>query len=34
MSALTGLPLTVEIGDWTRFAGSPIGAYGGLVPCE
>ncbi len=34
ISALTGLALTVEIGDWTRFTGSSIGAYVGLVPCE
>lgn len=34
MSALTGLALTVEIGDWTRFTGSSIGAYVGLVPTE
>lgn len=34
ISALTGLALTVEIGDWTRFTGSSIGAYLGLVPCE
>jgi transposase len=34
ISALTGLALTVEIGDWTRFGGSSIGAYGGLVPYE
>ena len=33
ISALTGLALTVEIGDWTRFTGSSIGAYVGLVPC-
>ncbi|MGV0740611.1 hypothetical protein ABQF35_30020 [Mycobacterium syngnathidarum] len=26
ISALTGLALTVEIGDWTRFSGSSIGA--------
>ena len=32
ISALTGLALTVEIGDWTRFTGSSIGAYVGLVP--
>jgi len=24
----------VEIGDWSRFTGSSIGAYVGLVPCE
>jgi transposase len=34
ISALTGLALTVEIGDWTRFTGSSIGAYVGLVPTE
>ena len=34
ISALTGLALTVEIGDWSRFTGSWIGAYVGLVPCE
>jgi transposase len=34
ISALTGLALTVEIGDWSRFTGSSIGAYVGLVPCE
>ena len=34
ISALTGLALSVEIGDWTRFTGSSIGAYVGLVPCE
>lgn len=34
ISALTGLALTVEIGDWTRFTGSSIGAYVGLVPSE
>jgi hypothetical protein len=32
--ALTGLALTVAIGDWSRFTGSSIGAYVGLVPCE
>ena len=32
--ALTGLALTVEIGDWSRFTGSSIGAYVGLVPSE
>ena len=26
--------MTVEIGDWSRFSGSSIGAYVGLVPCE
>lgn len=34
ISALTGLALAVEIGDWTRFTGSSIGAYVGLVPTE
>jgi transposase len=34
ISALTGLALTVEIGDWDRFTGSSIGAYVGLVPTE
>ena len=34
ISALTGLALTVEIGDWTRFTGASIGAYVGLVPRE
>lgn len=34
ISALTGLALAVEIGDWTRFSGASIGAYVGLVPCE
>jgi transposase len=34
ISALTGLALSVEIGDWTRFTGASIGAYIGLVPCE
>ena len=34
ISALTGLALRVEIGDWTRFSGSSIGAYVGLVPTE
>jgi transposase len=34
VSALTGLALSVEIGDWTRFTGSSIGAYVGLVPSE
>ena len=24
----------MEIGDWSRFTGSSIGAYVGLVPCE
>jgi transposase len=34
VSALTALALSVEIGDWTRFTGSTIGAYIGLVPTE
>ncbi len=34
ISSLTGLALTVEIGDWSRFTGSTIGAYVGLVPAE
>jgi hypothetical protein len=34
ISALTGLALAVEIGDWTRFTGASIGAYVGLVPTE
>lgn len=34
ISALTGLALTVEIGDWSRFTGASIGAYAGLVPTE
>jgi transposase len=34
ISALTGLALTIEIGDWSRFTGSSIGAYVGLVPSE
>ena len=34
ISALTGLALSVEIGDWTRFTVSSIGAYVGLVPAS
>jgi transposase len=38
ISTLTGLGLTVEIGDWHRFTGASIraylGAYLGLVPTE
>jgi transposase len=34
IATLTGLGLAVEIGDWTRFDGSSIGAYLGLVPSE
>lgn len=30
----TGFGLAVEIGDWTRFTGSSIGSYLGLVPSE
>jgi len=34
ISTLTAFGLAVEIGDWTRFSGSSIGAYTGLVPSE
>jgi transposase len=34
VSTLTAFGLTVEIGDWSRFTGSTIGAYTGLVPSE
>lgn len=34
VSTLTAFGLAVEIGDWTRFTGSSIGAYVGLVPSE
>jgi transposase len=34
ISTLTGFALAVEIGDWSRFSGSTIGSYLGLVPCE
>lgn len=34
VSSLTGVALAVELGDWTRFTGSSIGAYLGLVPGE
>jgi len=34
VSTLTGFGLAVEIGDWTRFTGSTIGAFVGLVPTE
>jgi transposase len=34
ISTLTGFGLAVEIGDWTRFTGSTIGAFVGLVPTE
>ncbi|MDJ0363224.1 IS110 family transposase [Rhodococcus sp. H29-C3] len=34
ISTLTAFGLAVEIGDWSRFTGSTIGAYTGLVPSE
>lgn len=34
ISVLTAVGLAVEIGDWTRFTGSTIGAHLGLVPSE
>lgn len=34
ISALTGLGLAVEIGDWERLDGRRIGAYLGLTPTE
>ena len=34
ISITTGFGLAVEIGDWTRFTGSSIGSYLGLVPRE
>ena len=34
ISALTGLGLAVEIGDWRRFTGKTIGSFVGLVPSE
>jgi transposase len=34
ISTLTAFGLAVEVGDWTRFNGSTIGAYLGLVPTE
>src|SRR3954447_12207568 len=34
ISTLTGFGLAVEVGDWTRFTGSTIGAFLGLVPPE
>lgn len=34
ISVLTAFGLAVEIGDWTRFSCSTIGAYLGLVPSE
>ena len=34
VSTLTAFGLAVEVGDWTRFTGSSIGAFLGLVPTE
>jgi len=34
ISTLTGLALTVEIGDWSRFPGASIGAYGRVAESE
>ena len=34
VSTLTAFGLAVEIGDWSRFTGSNIGAFLGLVPTE
>src|SRR5674536_307260 len=34
VSTLTAFGLTVEVGDWSRFTGSSIGAFLGLVPTE
>jgi transposase len=34
ISTLTGFALAVEIGDWSRFTGTTIGSFLGLVPCE
>lgn len=34
VSTMTGFALAVEVGDWTRFTGSTIGAFTGLVPSE
>lgn len=34
ISTLTAFGLAVEIGDWSRFSGSSIGAFLGLVPTE
>lgn len=34
VATLTGFALAVEIGDWTRFTGSSIGAFLGLTPSE
>jgi transposase len=34
ISTLTGFALAVEIEDWSRFTGTSIGSYVGLVPSE
>ena len=34
VSVLTALGLSVEVGDWTRFTGSSLGAFLGLVLTE
>src|SRR5664279_4361467 len=34
VSTLTAFGLAVEVGDWTRFTGSSIGPFLGLVPTE
>jgi len=34
IATLTGFALATEIGDWTRFTGSSIGAFLGLTPTE
>jgi len=34
IATLTGFALAVEVGDWTRFTGSSIGAFLGLTPAE
>jgi transposase len=34
VATLTGFALAVEVGDWTRFSGSSIGAFLGLTPSE
>nr|WP_256212689.1 transposase [Arthrobacter sp. yr096] len=34
ISVLTAFGLAVQIGDWTRFTASTIGAYLGLLPTE
>jgi len=34
ISTLTAFGLAVEVADWTRFTGSSIGAFLGLVPTE